>query len=250
MERRLVIKVGTKVLSTEDGYIDTDVLSHIVEQISAAKREGNEVILVTSGAVGAGKRLVSQTESLSEVVKKQVLAAVGQVHLMNTYAGFFQKHTYVCAQVLATKEDFRDEGHYTNMKNCLEGLIHDQIIPIVNENDVVATAELMFTDNDELAGLIAIQLNADALIILTSVDGLLDETGTVISHIQPADVAIVEKHVYAEKTAGGRGGMQSKFAVAKELSSQGIVVHIANGKTPRALTNVLSGEHIGTTFHP
>lgn len=254
MYERIVVKVGTKVLSKDDGTIDADVMRHLAEQIAALKKN-SEVVLVTSGAVGMGRSLLTLAEDTDGVVQKQVFAAVGQVKLMSIYAELFAGQGLVCAQVLATKEDFRDEQHYRNMKNCLENLLRDNVIPVVNENDVVAVAELLFTDNDELAGLIASQLGAQAVVILTSVDGVLtgdpkDSATTVIPEIHLSDIASFQKYITHEKTGSGRGGMQTKFSVAEKLAAKGITTHIVNGKKKNVLVDVVAGKKLGTRFVP
>jgi glutamate 5-kinase len=248
MYKRIIIKIGTKVLTTDTGILDVEFLGHLVDQIVQLRRKGLQVVLVTSGAGGAGRSLLSLNDIESEVVKKQVFTAVGQVKLMTTYAELFRKYNYHCAQVLATKEDFRDEEHYQNMQNCFEGLLLDNVIPVVNENDVVATTELMFTDNDELAGLVAKQLRADALIILTSTDGILDNDKNTISEVNASNIKTVSGYISPDKSTGGRGGMTSKFAVAKELSEKGVAVHIVNGKIENVLQGVVEGQRIGTKF--
>jgi len=248
MYKRIVIKIGTKVLTTDTGILDTGLLAHLVDQVVQLRKKGLQVVLVTSGAGGAGRSMLTLTSIQSEVVKKQIFAAVGQVKLMSMYAELFAKHNYYCAQVLVTKEDFRDEEHYENMKNCFEGLLLDNVIPIVNENDVVATTELMFTDNDELAGFVVKQLAADALIILTGTNGILDNDGNTISEVTSSNIKTVFKYINPDKSTGGRGGMTSKFAVAKELAERGMVVHIVSGKKQNILQNVLAGHKIGTVF--
>lgn len=248
MYKRIVVKIGTKVLTHADGTLDTEFLGTIVAQIVELRKTGIELILVTSGAGGAGKSLLTLNHIESEVVQKQVFAAVGQVKLMSTYAELFGAHNYYCAQVLATKEDFRDEEHYKNMQNCFEGLLLDNVVPIVNENDVVATTELMFTDNDELAGLVAKQLNASALIILTSTDGILDTDKHTVFEVTASNIETVASYITPDKSTGGRGGMASKFAVAKELSQKGIAVHIVNGTSQNILQHVIEGKKVGTTF--
>lgn len=255
MYRRIVVKVGTKILSGNDGLMDDESIGNIVGQISDQIAKGVEIILVTSGAVGSGRGVIG-TKSLKETVDdKQVFAAVGQVRLMETYARFFRDRGYFCAQVLVTKEDFRDRNHYQNMQRCFQNLLRDGIVPVVNENDVIAIRELIFTDNDELAGLIAAQLRADALIILTSVDGILgghpsDLTAKPIRRIDAGDLAEIRKYVTADKTSVGRGGMLSKFAVAKRLATSGIAVHIANGRKPNVIRDILEEKPVGTTVVP
>ncbi len=245
--KRIVIKIGTKVLTTDEGKLDNYFLEHIVEQVVQLRKQDTEVVLVTSGAGGAGKSLLSLQGIESEIVRKQIFAAVGQVKLMSLYAELFAQYGYLCAQVLATKEDFRDEIHYQNMLNCFEGLLLDNVVPIVNENDVVATTELMFTDNDELAGLVATQLKADTLIILTSTDGILDSSGNTIFEVDSSNLEQVANYIIPDKSTGGRGGMTSKFAVAKELAAKGITVQIINGKTSD-IGQVVSGQKVGTRF--
>lgn len=246
--KRIVVKIGTKVLSLENGTLDLEFLKHIVLQIVELRKSRIQVVLVTSGAVSAGRSLVSLGDIKSETVQKQVFAAIGQVKLMSTYSEFFAKYNYYCAQVLATKEDFRDETHYLNMKNCFEGLLLDNVIPVVNENDVVATSELLFTDNDELAGLVAEQLSVDSLIILTGTDGILDDKDNTVTDIDSSNVDNVASYINPSKSASGRGGMVSKFAIAKKLSEKGIVTHIVNGKRKNILLDVVCGEKIGTRF--
>jgi glutamate 5-kinase len=245
----MVVKVGTKVLSRADGGLDEAYVRNLVAQISALKQKGVEVVLITSGAGGTGRGMLVLHKELDETAQKQVFAAVGQAKLMAVYGGFFAEHGYLCAQVLATKEDFRDQTHYDNMKNCFEALILESVVPIVNENDVVATTELLFTDNDELAGLVAKQLGADALVILTSVEGFLAD-GAVVPRIDVPQLSAMEAHLSDATSAGGRGGMRAKFAAAAELSRAGIAVHIAHGKQPDILARLLSGESVGTLFAP
>ena len=255
MYKRVVAKVGTNVLSKDDGSIDAGVVEHLAEQISLLKKKGVEVVLVTSGAVGVGRTLFRQKKRVDTVAEKQVFAAVGQIRLMSMYADLFAHEGYLSAQVLATKEDFRDRQHYENMRQCMENLLRDNVIPVVNENDVVAVAELLFTDNDELAGLIASQINADALLILTSVDGIVagdvhDPASAVIREVNFSDIGALEKYVTSEKSEFGRGGMLTKFAVAKKLALQGIATHIVNGKKRDTLVGAAEERPIGTKFMP
>lgn len=252
MYKRIIVKVGTKVLSTEDNKLDVIVLKHLVEQIVAVKKKGIELVLITSGAMGAGRSLIT-LKSAEKIAEKQVLAAVGQVKLMSIYSDLFGKENQLCAQVLATKEDFRDKTHYLNMRTCFENLLSSSVVPVVNENDVVATTELLFTDNDELAGLVASQLNADAVIILTSVEGFLtgdpkDKNSKVIPEIDFSDIGSYEKYISPDKTAFGRGGMLTKFNIAKKLTLQGITVYFANGKRKNVLADLVENKEIGTKF--
>src|SRR5438067_3548890 len=157
--KKLVIKIGSNVLTKDSGLPDLDRIVHLTDEIAALKKEGRQIILVSSGAVAAGKSLVKVTEKYDVVATRQLLASVGQVQLINNYSDLFKAHKLICSQVLVTKDDFRDRLHYRNMLNCFQILLQHDIIPVVNENDVISITELMFTDNDELAGLIASMIN-------------------------------------------------------------------------------------------
>ena len=254
MYKKVIVKIGSGVISKE-GRFDAQVVEHIVEQIVSLNKIGVEIVLITSGAVATGRGILKLNDRVDSIVQKQVFASVGQVKLMSFYSDIFGKHGYTCAQVLVTKEDFRDRQHYLNMKNCLENLLQDNVVPVVNENDVIAITELIFTDNDELAGLIASQLNADAVIILTSVDGVLDGNpndpkSQVIPEIDFAKSSSFEKHITNDKSASGRGGMHTKFGIAKKLAAQGITTHIASGKGQNTIVDLVEGKSVGTKFIP
>lgn len=245
---RIVVKVGTKVLTNNSGVLDPAAVANVAAQIAGLIADGYAVVLVSSGAMGAGKSLLHTTKHLTSISEKQLYAAIGQAYLINVYSTEFQKHNLLCAQVLATKEDFRDKSHYFNMRNCMETLLHDHVVPIVNENDVVALGELTFTDNDELAGRVASMINADRLIILSSVPGVLDSDGNVIQEITLESHYAASGHITTEKSEAGRGGMKTKFLAAKKLASQGIETIIANGTVPHILKRIMSGEQLGTRF--
>src|SRR5580698_10090588 len=190
---RIIIKIGSNVFTQANGLPNLQRIEHLVEQIAAIKKHGKEVILVSSGAVASGRSLITVSEKYDAIAARQLLASIGQVKLINTYSSLFERFDILCSQVLVTKEDFRDRMHYLNMKNCLELLLQHQVIPVVNENDVVSVTELMFTDNDELAGLIASMLNAQALIVLSNVDGIYNgdpklSGSSVINEIDGAEV--------------------------------------------------------------
>lgn len=252
--QKLVVKVGTNVLSQDTGLLDIDVIEQLVEDIATLKAQGVQVILVSSGAVGSGRGVIHLPDKTPTVTARQILAAVGQVRLMNTYAELFIKHELLCAQVLVTKEDFRDRRHYLNMQNCLEGLLAQGIVPIVNENDVVSVTELMFTDNDELSGLLSSMIQANALVILTNVDGIYDgnPNNTASKLIPTIDTRKLdlENFIAPEKSSFGRGGMLTKAGIAHKLSLVGITVRIANGKKPHILLEIAKGMPVGTTFVP
>jgi glutamate 5-kinase len=249
--KRIVIKIGSNVLTRPDGLPDQGRMQHLVEQMAVFMRQGIEVILVSSGAVAAGRSLLSIDEKINAVAARQLLASVGQVRLINIYAQLFGEHDLLCSQVLVTREDFRDRLHYLNMKNCLEILLQKKVIPVVNENDVVAVTELMFTDNDELAGLIASMLAAEALVILSNVDGIYDGDpglpGSRVIEELDADKDLSE-FVTIGKSSFGRGGMLTKAAMAQKISRLGIQVHIANGKKENVLEEWIRGSLVHTQF--
>jgi glutamate 5-kinase len=252
--KRIVIKIGSNVLTQSNGLPDQYRLSQIVEQIVGLKKQGIEVILVSSGAVAAGRSLITVSDKYDAIAARQLLASVGQVKLINHYAQLFEKHDMLCSQVLVTTEDFKGRQHYLNMKNCLEILLQHQVVPIVNENDVVSVTELMFTDNDELAGLIASMLNAQALIILTNVDGIYngnpaDATSSIIAEVADTGIDFSE-FVSSGRSQFGRGGMNTKSHMAQKTAKLGIAVHIANGTRDNILPDVLQGEIAHTRFVP
>jgi len=247
--KRIIVKIGTSVITDKDGSLDLETLKNLVRETARLRRNKTEVIIITSGAVGTGRGLVALKDGKDSVVKKQVFAAVGQIKLMSMYARYFAREGIVCAQVLATKEDFRDRQHYLHMKNCLENLLRNDVVPVVNENDVVAVAELVFTDNDELAGLLAEQLKADAVFLLTGVEGVLAE-GKVVPEISLSEINSFEKHITEEKSDFGRGGMRTKFEISRRLARHGITTHIANGKRRGVLSDIVKGLSIGTRFLP
>ncbi len=248
--RRIVVKVGTNVLTTAEGLLNETVMTSLVEQIADLKKQNIDVILVSSGAMSAGRAIVKPAKKLSSVAARQVLAAVGQVELMHRYSLKFRKMDCICAQVLASKEDFRDRQHYLNMRDCFTALLQEKIVPVVNENDVVSVNELMFTDNDELAALIASMVNADALILLTSVDGILiqnDDGTSAVLRTAERDIDW-KSHLKPEKSSCGRGGMQTKCRNAQRLAGLGITTHIAKGTEPDILGKILAGKEFGTVF--
>ncbi len=240
------------MISKEDGRLDESVIKNIQQQITELKKTGTDVILVSSGAVGAGRTLVKDSHKLDTISRRQILAAVGQIKLMGIYFDLFAGDSLFCAQVLTTKEDFRDRRHYLNIRNCLEGLIKKNIVPIVNENDVISISELMFTDNDELAGLIAAMMNVDALIILTNTDGVYDKSPSqkdaqVIKEINPKKLDY-ENFISPEKSTFGRGGMLTKCHVAEKLAYLGIETYVVNGKRQNVIMDLMGGKFIGTKF--
>ena len=252
--KRVVVKIGSNVLTQEDGLPDIARIKNITGQIAGLRKKGVEVILVSSGAVASGRSLITVPDRTDAIAARQLLAAVGQVKLINTYSGLFEAHQMLCAQVLVTKEDFRDRKHYLNMKNCFQVLLQNKVVPIVNENDVVSVTELMFTDNDELAGLVAAMLNADALIILSNVDGIYNgdprqEGARVIEEISVRETGFTN-FISPGKSQFGRGGMVTKSVMAQKVARLGIPVHVANGKKDDVLPDLLDNKLVHTRFVP
>lgn len=253
---KIVIKVGTQSILSNEGIPFKSVIEHLVEQIAALQQAGHHVVLVSSGAVSSGRGLARQILGRQyghSIGEKQVLASLGQHELMNIYASLFKEHGILPAQLLLTKQDFHTRLHYLNIARLLREILeHKNIVPIINENDSVSIEELMFTDNDELAGLIAAQMNADKLIILSNIDGVYtghpDEPhATLIPIINPqSDWPTVS----SLKSAQGRGGMISKLGTARKVSSLGITTHIANIDHPSVILRIIAAESLGTTILP
>jgi len=248
---KIVIKIGSNVLTREDKQLDIEVIKGLVNQIAELKRQKYVVVLVSSGAVAAGKSIYSLKNEDDITTRRQVYSSIGQVHLMNLYYELFAEHQLNCAQVLATKDDFLGGERYKNMKNCFEGLLRDDIIPIVNENDVVSLSALMFTDNDELAGLTAFLIQAPRLIILSNIDGFYDgnpdeSNSKVIPTIKSSDD--FSHLIQSSKSDAGRGGMASKYDIGVRSSEKGISTTIANGKKENVVLDIINLGNVGTTF--
>ena len=253
MGKRIVVKIGSQVLCDPGGALNRDILSRLVQQLGALSTDGWQVLLVTSGAVAAGKSLADERiQGISDpVARKQVMAATGQVQLMETYRELFQRHGLPVAQVLTSKSDFQTRRHYLNMRGCIEALLTAGVVPIVNENDVVAVTELMFTDNDELAGLLAGMVNADLLCLLSTVPGVYDgdpdDPATQCIKCWDDRLHQIEDIVSRGTSSLGRGGMHSKLAIARKAAKLGTEVVIADGADPEIMSQILGGG-AGTRF--
>jgi len=253
MGKRIIVKIGSQVLCDPGGALNRDVLSRLVSQLGALSTDGWQVLLVTSGAVAAGKSLAGERiQGISDpVARKQVMAATGQVQLMETYRELFLQQGLPVAQVLTSKSDFQTRRHYLNMRGCIEALLRVGIVPIVNENDVVAVTELMFTDNDELAGLLAGMVNADLLCLLSTVpgvyDGDQDDPATQCIESWDDQRHQIEDIVSRGASSLGRGGMHSKLAIARKVAKLGTEVVIADGADPDIMSKIL-GKDAGTRF--
>ncbi len=249
--KKIAIKVGSNVITQSDGTLNTGRMLRIVEDVAVLFKQGIDVILISSGAVAAGRNAVSPSKKTNIVAARQIWAAIGQVNLMSTYQFLFGKYGIHTGQLLATKESFGDRRHYLNMKNCISAMIENRVLPIVNENDAISINELMFTDNDELSGLISSMMDCEALYILSDVDGIYNglpgsEGAEVISKISQ-DSGDVGKFIFSESSGFGRGGMQTKYATARKIASLGIDVYIANGTRDCIVTDILKGKNVPFT---
>jgi glutamate 5-kinase len=240
-------------LAKPDGTLNVSRIAHLVDQIAFLRKNGVEVVVVSSGAVAAGRAVLQPSKKTDAVSQRQLWAALGQVKLISRYSDFFGEHGLVCAQVLTTKENFSSRAHYLNMKNCFTTLLENKVIPIVNENDTISVTELMFTDNDELSGLIASMVNSEALVLLTNVDGVFntnpkDENAELIRQIEINDNE-PENAISAERSDFGRGGMLTKFRIAQKVAGDGIGVHVANGTSENVLIDLLDTQkHLKHTY--
>lgn len=254
MTKRIVVKIGSQVLCDPAGSLNRNVLANLVNQLTGLQAEGWQVLLVSSGAVAAGKGLVSEKlgRIADPVARKQVLAAAGQVRLMETYRELFAKQALTIAQVLATKNDFQTRRHYLNMRGCIEALLKAGIVPVINENDVVSVTELMFTDNDELAGLLAGMVKAEVLCLLSTVPGVYDgdpdDPATQCIKVWDDDQYQIDDIVSRGTSALGRGGMHNKLAVARKVARLGTEVVIADGTDPQIMSKILGDQETGTHF--
>lgn len=242
---RITVKVGSNVLTRKDGTLDVTRMSAIVDQVAELHRQGIQIVLVSSGAVASGRSELKgklSTDKLDTVDQRQLFSAVGQAKLINKYYELFRDHGISCGQVLTTKESFGSRGHYLNQKNCMEVMLSEGVIPIVNENDTISVTELMFTDNDELSGLIATMMNANILILLSNIDGIYtgnpsDPQSRLIPII--SDDADITQYIQTNKSSFGRGGMVTKHRIARKVAGEGIEVIISNGKRDNVLLELV-----------
>lgn len=242
MKKRIVIKVGSNVLTRADGKLDVTRMSALVDQIAWLRREGYEVILVSSGAVACGRRELTIDHSLDSVEQRQLFSAVGQVKLVGLYYDLFREFGIHVGQVLTMKENFEAGEQYENQRACMTVMLQNNVLPIVNENDTVSVTELMFTDNDELSGLIAQMMEADTLVLLSNIDGIYtghpdNPSSEIIRSVAPGKD--LSQYIKAEKSAFGRGGMHSKYTTASKVQKAGIRVIIANGERDNILTDLI-----------
>lgn len=262
--QRIVFKLGTSILTNKDGSIALSRIYSFIESISDLKKQGREIIIVTSGAVGMGAGLLKNTEKVDGAYLKQACAAVGQGKLIQFYEDALEKFNILTAQILLTTDDFTHRNKYLRIRNTLNTLLELGVIPIINENDTVSTiepecycendAEVCFDDNDKLSALITSELEADLLVILSDIDGLYDDDPrknknakfiSVVKEITPELEALG-----FEASKGGRGGMKTKIEAAKVVMHSGGMTLIANGKKNEIINKIFNGEKKGTLFLP
>jgi glutamate 5-kinase len=255
--KRVVIKVGTSLFAGESSYFDTHHISHITEEIAKIKERGCEVTLVSSGAIGAGMERLGLRCYPSSIPERQATASVGQSHLMHTYEKLFSAHNQKVAQVLLTHRELSNRRSYLNILNTFHRLFGFGVIPIVNENDAVATEELqepLFSDNDTLAAHISTLIDADLLVILTDEDGLYrfdkDGKNRELISVVPEITKEIEGYVRDRKGRVTKGGMSAKIKAARLTTETGITTIIANGKKRGIVLKAVAGKEIGTRFLP
>ncbi len=252
--KRVVVKVGSAVLTGEDG-LNNEVVDGLVRQLAALRQQGREVILVSSGAVAAGMRKLQLSRQAFDIKEKQAVAAVGQSNLMRLYEDIFDHYDQKVAQILLTHDDLANRDRYLNVRNTIFTLLAWGIIPIINENDTVSVEELRFGDNDTLGAMITNLIEADIFVCLTDVEGLFTGNPSVDPSAEKVQtVATVDRRV--EDMAGnvlsalGTGGMQSKIKAAKMVATGGGCSFIGPGRQADVLDRLFAGEQIGTFFLP
>lgn len=260
--KRIVVKLGTNILRSDDGYASLPRIYSFIEDISTLVKSGKEVIVITSGAVGFGKKKLG-LEGTTGTALKQACAAIGQSRLMKIYEGGFDTYNLVAAQILLTEDDFSLRKRYLSLRTTLNKLLELGVVPIINQNDTVSTIEVdemfehmqvCFSDNDKLSALVASELDADLLLILSDVDGLFDSNpkenpeAKIISLVPEVTDEVLS--LGTDASAGGRGGMRTKLEAARLVTRFGGRVLVANGKIPYVIRKIFEGEELGTMFLP
>ena len=257
--KRIVVKAGTNLLTGGADHLDLTVMAALVDQVAHLRQTGHEVLLVTSGAIAAGRHALGLPQERRGVPFRQVLAAVGQSRLMHTYQELFARHDLVAAQALLTRHDITDRQGYLHVRDSLLTLLDMGVMPIINENDVVAVEEIgdeVFGDNDTLSALVSNLVDADLLVMLTDTEGLytadpaVDPQARLIPRVEQVDEAIMSLAAAEKLHPMSRGGMATKLAAARLTTSWGVTVVIARGTTPDILQDVAGGHPQGTLFLP
>ncbi|MCX6344251.1 MAG: glutamate 5-kinase [Armatimonadetes bacterium] len=253
ISKRVVVKIGTSSLVQENGSLDREKMAGIIGQLAQIKQSGSDVILVSSGAIRAGMERLDLSERPKNMPDQQATAAVGQSVLMQTYTELLSQHAIIPGQILLTRDDFDHRIRYLNARNTLLRLLAFGCLPIVNENDTVATEEIKFGENDTLAALVAACADADLMMNLSDVDGLydgdprIDPTCKLIEEV-PAITPEIERLAGGTHGLSGSGGMHTKIEAAKIATNSGVRMVIANAARPNVISDVVAGENIGTSF--
>lgn len=254
--RRIVVKLGTSTLTEGKATLSLPRMADLARQVSALRAQEDEVILVSSGAIAAGRAVLGASQLPKAIPAKQMLAAVGQPRLMDTWGRLFEIYGVLAAQVLLTRADLGSRRRYLNARSTLDALLRQRVIPIINENDTVATEEIRVGDNDNLSALVAALIDADLLILLTDQDGLYAEDprrNPQAAFIERVDTPEIGEHLWRAAGGGGllgTGGMFTKLQAADLARRAGVAVRIARGSTENVLLRIAAGEALGTEFSP
>ncbi len=250
---RIVIKIGTSTLAHSTGHLNIRLVEHLCKTISDIKNAGHEVIVVSSGAIGMGLGKLGIRQRPDDIPTKQAAAAIGQCELMYTYDKLFSEYSHTVAQLLITGDDVECEQRHSNFSNTLNRLLELDVIPIINENDTIATKEIVIGDNDTLAAIVAQSIQADKLVLLSDIDGLYtadphtDPNAKLITHASKIDDEIFAL-AGGSNCSLGTGGMVTKLQAAKICLSCGCDMIITNGSNPENLYAIVEGRAVGTTF--
>ncbi len=253
--RRIVIKIGSGVLTGEGNGLDDAIMARLAVQVAQLRQEGMEVIIVSSGAIAAGRGKLGLTHRPRTIPQKQATAAVGQSRLMHAYENAFDPHGFTVAQLLLTRDDLSNRRRFLNARATIDTLLGYGVIPIINENDTVAVDEIKFGDNDNLSALVTNLADAHLLLILTDIDGFYDADprSNPAARLIPLVTKItreVEQGAGGSGSSVGTGGMATKVAAAKRAGQYGVPTFMLNGKRPELITRALAGEEVGTLFLP
>ncbi|MBI1921479.1 MAG: glutamate 5-kinase [Geobacter sp.] len=251
--KRIVIKIGSRVLTTEDNGLDPAFMVGLSIQVAELRRHGHEVIIVTSGAIAAGRPVLGLSERPRTIPQKQAAAAVGQTRLMRAYEDVFAAQGLIAAQILLTRADLADRMRFLNARSTIETLLECGAVPVINENDTVVVDEIKFGDNDNLSALVTNLVEAQLLVILTDIDGFYDADprsnpdARLVSLVRTI-TRDVERAAGSTGSTVGTGGMATKVAAAKKAAKFGVPTLMANGKVADILIRAMAGEEVGTLF--
>ena len=251
--KRITVKIGSNVLARPDGTLDITRMSALTDQIAKLHKAGVEIIVISSGAVASGRSELKIHRKLDAVSARQLFSAVGQAKLINRYYELFREHNIACGQVLTTKENFSTRRQYLTQKQCMEVMLENKVIPIVNENDTISTEEIAVGDNDTLSAIVAATVSADLLVLLSDIDGLYDRDprrdpdAKLIETVPVIDARILS--LAGDKGSElATGGMVTKLHAAQIATAAGCEMVIANGEKPEVLYDIVDGKRVGTRF--